>query len=469
MNGSQPRGGCDVVVIGAGLSGLVAARRLLLRGVDVQVLEARDRVGGRVVNVPVSATEVVEMGGQFVGPGQDSILGLLDELGIATFPTYDRGRHLFEYRGSVNRYRGRVPHIDPVGLLDAGQAALRLERAARQVPVDEPWTAPRASEWDCETAATMIRRTTFTRLGRLSLRLFVQAVFSCEPEDLSALHFLFYIHACGGLSAMTRTTGGAQQERIVGGSQIVCHKLAAGLPGRLHLDAPVTRIDWSGEHVAVAGGGFTVTARRAVVAVPQTLGGRIDYRPGLPADRDQLHQRLPQGNVIKCMAVYDEPWWRPMGLSGQSASDRGPVCATYDNSPPSGSPGVLLAFVEGRSALDHRQLPPDMRRRAVLGWLERLFGRRVQQVRQYEELDWSDERWTRGCYGAHLPPGVWTKFGPVLRRPVGPIHWAGSETAKRWPAYMDGAVESGHRVAHEVLEAMAHIGTSRPDPQLTSP
>lgn len=441
----------EVVVVGAGLSGLVAAQRLARAGLDVHVMEARPRVGGRTVEVAVSDDQVVEMGGQFVGPGQHHMLGLLDQLGIGTYPTYDGGRHLFEHRGRTVRYAGRIPTLDPIGLLDAGQAALRLGRAARRVPLDRPWAAARAAQWDSETTATLIRRTTATRLGRLSLRLFVQAVFSCEPEDLSALHFLFYVHACGGFSALTRTTGGAQQWRVEGGAQVVARRLAAELGDRVHLAVPVCRMDWGDDGVTAFGDELVVRARRAVVALPPALAGRLDYRPGLPVERDQLQQRSPQGSVIKCMAVYAEPWWRRRGLSGQSASDAGPVCATYDNTPPSGAPGVLLAFVEGAQSQRLRRLDPAARRGAVLGCLQRLFGPEAGEVTGWHELDWSAEQWTRGCYGAHLPPGVWTKYGPVVRQPVGAIHWAGSETAQHWPSYMDGAVESGQRVAREVL------------------
>jgi monoamine oxidase len=195
----------------------------------------------------------------------------------------------------------------------------------------------------------------------------------------------------------------------------------------------------------------SVTAARVIVAVPPTLAGRITYDPPLPAVRDQLTQRVPAGSVIKCHAVYDTPFWREAGLTGQATGDRGPVKVVFDNSPPAGSPGVLLAFLEGKAARRLNRVGPAERRDAVLGSLVDFFGPHAAKPVEYVELDWSEEEWTRGCYGAHFPPGVWTQYGPALRAPVGRIHWAGAETATVWSGYMDGAVQSGERAAAEVL------------------
>ena len=448
----------EVVVVGAGLAGLVAAWRLTQAGVSTTVLEARDRVGGRLLNASVSPTEVVEMGGQFVGPGQDRVLALIAELGLSTFPTYDTGRHVFEYDNRIHHYR-RVPRLSPLGLLDVGVAILRLDRAARTLSPDEPWAAPRASEWDALTAESLIRRFTTSRLGRTTLRMFVQTVFACDPDSLSALHLLHYIRACGGFGSLTRTRGGAQDQRVVGGSQRICEELAQKLESGVHTGVPVRRIDWSDDGVDVHSDRCVVSGRCAIVAVPPALAARIDYRPALPADRDQLLQRQPQGNVIKAMAVYPRPWWRARGLSGQFGSDKGPLSATFDNTPPSGAPGVLLCFVEGRHAVEVRRMSAHERRATVLSCLERAFGPEALAVSDYKETDWSAEEWTRGCYGSNLPPGTWTTFGPQLRQPTGPIHWAGTETATRWPSYMEGAVDSGERVASEVM-ARRRLGSA---------
>jgi len=202
--------------------------------------------------------------------------------------------------------------------------------------------------------------------------------------------------------------------------------------------------------VARADGGVEVSARRAVVAIPPTLAGRIAYDPPLPGLRDQLTQRMPQGAVIKCHAVYPEPFWRADGLTGQAGSDAGPAKVIFDNSPPAGRPGVLLAFLEGAFARELGTWAPEDRRAAVLATLVRMFGRRAGAPEAYLEQAWAEEEYTRGCYGAYLPPGVWTSFGRALRPPVGPLHWAGAEYATVWNGYMDGAVRSGHAAAEAV-------------------
>lgn len=465
---ARETGTLDAVVVGAGLAGLTAARRLTAAGREVAVLEARDRVGGRTLNAAVGSGEVVEMGGEFVGPGQRRVLALLAELGLPTFCTHDAGRHVLEHDGRVLRYSGRAPRLNPLGLLDAGQAQWRLDRAARRVPPEQPWRAPYAERLDAETAATWIRRTARTPLGRTFLRLFVRGVFAAEPESISLLHLLFYVHAAGGFAALADTDGGAQQARVVGGSQLASVRMATELGGRLRLRAPVRSVEWSAGRVLVRHDGGTVAARRAVLAVPPALAGRIDFRPGLPTDRDQLLQRMPHGDVVKCMALYDAPWWRAQGLSGQAASSSGLGLVCYDNSPPSGVPGALLVFVQSRHAQALRRLPAEKRRAAVVDGLARLFGPPARRIAGWREQDWTAEEWTRGCYGAHVPPGVWTRYGPALRPPVGPLHWAGAETATRWFGYMDGAVESGERAAAEVLAALAPAepaggpGLSRP-------
>jgi monoamine oxidase len=223
---------------------------------------------------------------------------------------------------------------------------------------------------------------------------------------------------------------------------------------RLSLSSPVRHIRHDEDGVTVECDGAAVRARRAIVAVAPALAGRIPYDPPLPGFRDQLTQRMPLGTVAKCMAIYEEPFWRLEGLSGQGTSDTGPVKLTYDNSPPDGSPGVLLGFLEGRHARELGRVPPDQRRTAVVECLARLFGPRAARPEAYVERLWADEEWSRGCYGCHMPTGAWTGYGPALREPIGRLHWAGAEYATVWNGYMDGAVRSGRTAAREALDLL---------------
>jgi monoamine oxidase len=299
-----------------------------------------------------------------------------------------------------------------------------------------------------------MRRNLATRAGRMLLELGIESVFATQPEDLSLLHALFYIHSAGSLQLLFDTEGGAQQDRFAGGSQRLALLLAAELGERVRLGAPVRRIAQGADGVTVSADGVTARGQRAILAISPTLAGRLVYDPPLPGDRDQLTQRMPLGVVAKCMAIYDEPFWREEGLTGQGTSDVGLVRLTYDNSPPDGSPGVLLAFIEGHRAREAGRMSAPERRAAVIDSLTSLFGPRAHEPRAYVERLWAEEEFTRGCYGAHMPPGAWTGYGPALRAPIGSLHWAGAEYATTWSGYMDGAVSSGEEAAAAVLGAL---------------
>lgn len=440
----------DVAVIGAGLAGLVAAHDLADRGGDVVVLEARERVGGRLLNDTLPGGEPIEVGGQWVGPGQDRILSLIKSLNLRTHPTHVAGDHIAEIGSTRSRYQGRVPKVNPLVLADIAQTQWRLDRTARRVARGEPRQASGAEALDGQTFGTWLARHAHTAAGRAYFRLLTQALFSAEPEDLSALWSAYYIGTGGGLDTMISSAGGAQQDRVVGGSQQIAIALAEQLGDRVNLDAPVAEIDWSDSEVRIEARGVTVRARRVIITVPPPLAVRIRFTPGLPADRDQLTQRMPMGRVIKINVAYDEPFWRMAGLSGQANSTIRPLGTVFDNSPPGGSPGVLVGFLEGRHADAGARMQPADRRARVLTDLVDYFGPRAAHPIAYIERDWADEEYSRGCYGAFGTPGALTRFGHTLRAPIGPLHWAGTETATRWAGYMDGAVESGQRAAQEI-------------------
>jgi monoamine oxidase len=441
----------NVVVVGAGIAGLTAARRISAAGRSVVVLEARDRVGGRTLNHTFADGTIVELGGQWVGPTQDRVLALLRELNIATFPTYDSGRSQVilatgaPAKVSNPKTFGLPPHV----LAEVGLAQRRLEKMARTIPLDAPWTAPKALAWDGQTAESWIVRNLRTELGRSFWRAVVGAVFSCEARDVSFLHFLFYCHSGGLWDRLLGTGGGAQQDRVVGGSQVLCQRMAESLDVRL--STPVRCVTHSDTGVSVEAEGARWSAKQLIVAIPPHLIGRIDWQPGLGGIREQLSQNMPMGSVIKCQVQYSRAFWKDNDWSGQALSVVDPVSVIFDNSPPDGSCGVLLAFIEGKASHELRALSVEQRRDAVTKQLAKFFGPQARSPIDYAERDWAEETWTGGCYGGRMTPGVWTSLGHALRTPIGSIHWAGTETSDVWNGYFDGAVRSGERAAHEVL------------------
>jgi monoamine oxidase len=308
-----------------------------------------------------------------------------------------------------------------------------------------------AERLDGQTFETWIRRNTASTSARKLLALGATAVFAAEPGDLSMLHVLFYSHASGSFQRLIDTTGGAQQDRFTGGSALIAQRLAENLGNIVRLDAAVGRIEVAGDTVTATTAAGQFEGRQIIVTAPPLLAGRISYQPALPAWRDQLTQRTPMGSVIKCQVIYDEPFWRADGLSGQATGDVAGSRVVFDNSPPDGTPGILLAFLEGDEARRLGREPLEVRRQVVIDSLAGYFGPRAGKPERYLELDWQQEKWSGGCYGTLFGPNVWTRYGQALREPVGPIHWAGTETASVWSGYMDGAVRSGERAAADVL------------------
>lgn len=454
----------DVIVVGAGLAGLTAARRLAQAGTSVLVLEARDRVGGRTLNADIGGGKVTDVGGQWVGPTQNRMLALAKEVGVETFKTNQAGQGVLVYKGQTTRFDlgGPLGAIPPVvdGVADAYLAIAKLNQMAQTVPVDAPWTAPNALEWDSQTFQTWELANTTTEGGRFLLELGFASVFAAEPRDVSLLFALFYMAAAGDeqnagtFDRLLNTTGGAQEQRFVGGSQLVSQRVAEQLGSRVVLNNPVRRIVTQDKRVRLTTDRGEYRAKRVIVAVPPTLAGRITYSPAIPYMRDQLTQRVPMGTVIKVQAVYDEPFWRKDGLAGYANGDVAPVRLVYDNSPVDGSPGVLIGFIEGEDGRQWGQKPAAEREKAVLGSFAAYFGERARKPLRFVEKSWAEEEYTRGCYVGFTPPGVLTSYGEWLRRPVGRLHWAGTESAGFWNGYMDGAVRSGERAAKEARAAL---------------
>jgi monoamine oxidase len=442
----------DVVVVGAGLAGLSAARALRRAGRSVAVCEARDRVGGRTHSVELAGARL-DVGGQWLAPQQHRMQALVREYRLATFPTFHSGRKILELGGARSTYDGSIPSLPVTSLLDLELARRRMEWMGSRVPVAAPQTAVAARRLDACSVETWKRRLMWSARTRGVFDAAFRVVFGAEPAEVSSLYFLAYCNAGGGFLKLVEVEGAAQEQRLVDGAQAVAIALAAELGDAVRLATPVRCIEWSGDGATVHSDAGAARASHVVLAVPPALVRTLRFDPPLPAAHDQLLQRWPMGTTIKAVAVYERPFWRDAGWSGEVVSDGPLISVTYDNSAAAGAPAALVAFIVGAAARHWSRRPLADRRAAVLATLAGWFGSAAATPILYEDKDWGADPWSGGCPVGILPPGALTSAAASLREPLGCLHFAGTETATEWTGYMEGAVQSGERAAAEILAA----------------
>ena len=444
----------DVCVVGAGLAGLTAARRLSQAGQSVVVLEARDRAGGRVWTQSSEGGVPVDMGGCFVGPNHERLQALAKETGVSTFKTYVEGDNVLATGGKVRRYRGDIPKISPIALVSAGQAIARMSSMAKKVSPAAPWDAPRAAEWDAQTVQAWLSPGRVpTKVARDLIEATVRACLTAELSELSMLGWLLLVSSAGGVESLMNIKGGYQDSQFEGGVDQIPRAMASDLGESVVLGAPVSAVTQSGDRVSVVSDAVTVTARRVVLALPRSLAAGIRFEPGLPGDHVALLHQMPAGCEVKTVAIYESPFWRDDGVSGATVATDDLMEVTLDTTQPGHSEGVMATYSAGPRARALWALSESERRAVLVKTLTTRLGPKAAKPLEVKELNWSEERWTRGCSCAHFAPGVLTQYGPLLREPVGRIHWAGTETATTSFGAMDGAVRSGERVSEEILAA----------------
>lgn len=448
---------CDVAVIGAGLSGLVAARELTRQGHRVRVLEARDRIGGRIYTIDDHG-HPVELGAAFVGPEQHAIRDLADEVGLSLFPTWDTGTHLGRLGNQTYRWSGSFPRVGARSSVSAAAAIGRLNFMARSVDPQHPWTARHAQKWDAVSVGQWLDRASLTPTARGLLSASLRSIFAADTESLSLLHVLMCIRSAGGFRKYMRASG-AQQLRFTHGASALCHRIAADLHHQPTLNTPVRKIHDDGTVVHLATATQTLTAKRAVITVPPALANNIDLTTTErnPSERRRIWAQTSSGTVLKYHLFYPHPFWRDAGLSGKTLADTAVVNATFDHS--TENEGILVAFVVGSQARELLSLDEDDRLAVILDDLAPQLGSSIHSPTRTHRHLWNNDPWSAGCFAAYLPPGTWTQHGKSHQQLTGRIHYAGTETATRYFGSMEGAVTAGQRVATEIA---AHLTPSTP-------
>ncbi|WP_431279427.1 flavin monoamine oxidase family protein [Leifsonia poae] len=445
----------DVVIVGAGASGLTAATELKKAGLSVAVLEARDRVGGRLWTNDIDGA-TLEIGGQWVSPDQDALIETLHELGLDTYERYREGLNIYiSPSGERRTFAGEIFPVPAQTEHEILTLIEKLDALVAEIDPDRPWQHPVAKELDEISFSRWLETQTDDEEARLNIGMFIAGAMLTKPAHaFSALQALLMAASAGSFSNLVDADF-ILDKRVKGGLQQVPLLLAERLGEDVHLGQPVRTLRWDADGVTAVADGVEVHARSAILALPPILISRISYEPPLPRRQQQMHQHLSMGFVIKVHAVYETPFWREDGYSGTAFSPYEVVHEAYDNCYDGDPRGTLVGFVSDEEADGVFKLPAEERRARILESLSHYYGEAALHPVVYYESDWGSEEWTRGAYAASFDMGGLARYGSDLREPVGPIHFSCSDMAGKGYQHVDGAIRVGRETAAAIVTALA--------------
>jgi monoamine oxidase len=445
----------DVVIVGAGYSGLSAARLLKSAGRKILLLEARDRVGGRVHTRHLDAGQYIDLGAQWIGPTQRRMYDLLKEFNIPAFKTHDEGKTILHWGGKTKTYKGLIPPLPIPALLSLNNAIKKMNRLSRTIDPSCPWNAEKAAYWDSLTLQRWMDQQMMSSKAKQLFSLAAQAIFAAHPAEVSMLFALYYTRSGRDFDTLMNIRNGAQDERILGGADLPARKMAELLDQDIRLSMPVISIEQHSDGVTVRCKNDVYQGKKIILAIPPPMLSKIDFLTPISAGRRQLWQRMPMGAVWKCYAIYPQPFWRKKGLNGVVASDNGFTRVVFDNSPNDASRGILMGFVLADEARAFSELNEFERKKAIIGSFVKYYGKEAAEPLVYIDQSWVEEEWSHGCYTAFMGPHTMTSLGKLLRVPEGHLHFAGTETAEEWNGYMEGAIRAGEREARLIIVQQA--------------
>jgi monoamine oxidase len=450
----MPDSAHDCIIVGAGFSGLAAGKALQAAGRRFVILEARDRVGGRVAPGTLAGLSI-DMGGMWVGPTQERLLAELEKRQLRTYPTFCQGNALARLSNAMLPVPGEAfeAALSRDALPDFARIAESIGQLVAEVPPDAPWMHPRAEAIDALTLKGWMELEGFNPEVQALLAVICQSVLCCEAGEVSLLFFLFYVASAGSLEVLiSQAEGGAQNMLVHGGMHQLARRMAEELDGAVELCAPVAKVEWSEKEATVTTqDGREWRGAKVIMGTPPALTASIDFAPPLPPIKRGLLRRQHMGSCIKVWIAYARPFWREAGFNGLVLDANGGFTPMIDVTPPDQERGILAGFFDARDSVKASASSPEARRSCVIEAVVAAFGTEGRESVDYQERDWTREQWSEGCYGAYMPPGVLTGWGEALRRQVGPIHWAGTETGTQWSGYIEGAIEAGRRAASEVI------------------